>query len=36
MRGLIIMVVVLVAVSASRHGSYRPLPTASMPVVNVP
>jgi hypothetical protein len=35
MRGLIIMVVVLVGVSALRHGSYRPLPTP-MPVVNVP
>jgi hypothetical protein len=36
MRGLIIIGVVLVAVSAMRHGSYRPLPTAPMPVVNVP
>jgi hypothetical protein len=36
MRGLIIIVVVLVAASAMRHGSYRPLPTAPMPAVNVP
>ena len=36
MRGLIIIGVVLVAVSAMRHGSFRPLPTAPMPVVNVP
>jgi hypothetical protein len=36
MRGLIIIGIVLVAVSAMRHGSFRPLPTAPMPVVNVP
>jgi len=36
MRGLIIIVVVLVAVSAMRHGSYRPSPTAPVPAVNVP
>jgi len=36
MRGLIIIIVALVAVSSMRHGSFRPLPTAPMPVVNVP
>jgi hypothetical protein len=36
MRGLIIIAVLLVAFSAMNHGSWRPLPSAPMPSVNVP
>jgi hypothetical protein len=36
MRGLVVIVVLLVAVSAMRHEPFRPLPTAPMPAVNVP
>jgi hypothetical protein len=36
MRGIIVLVVAFVAVSAMHHGSFRPLPTAPIPAVNVP
>jgi FlaG/FlaF family flagellin (archaellin) len=36
MRGLVAIVVLLVAVAAMRHEPFRPLPTAPMPAVNVP
>jgi FlaG/FlaF family flagellin (archaellin) len=36
MRGLVAIVVLLVAVAAMRHEPFRPLPTAPMPAVNMP
>lgn len=36
MRGVIVFVVLLVAVAAIHGGSFKPLPTAAMPQVNVP
>jgi hypothetical protein len=36
MRGIIVLVIALVAMSAMRHAPYRLLPTSPMPAVNVP
>lgn len=36
MRGLVIVIVLVVAGAAMNHGPFTPLPTASLPAVNVP
>jgi hypothetical protein len=36
MRGMIVMLIALVAMSAMHHGPYKPLPTSAMPAVDIP
>jgi hypothetical protein len=36
MRGIIVFLIALVAMSAMHHGPYKPLPTSAMPAVDIP
>lgn len=36
MRGIIVLFIALVAVSAMHHAPYKPLPTSAMPAIDVP
>jgi hypothetical protein len=36
MRGMIVVLIALVAMSAMHHGPYKPLPTSALPAVDIP
>lgn len=36
MRGIVLLIIALIAVSAMHHGPYKPLPTSAMPAIDVP